>query len=93
MPNTRSYDEYLFRCRAAGLAIHPARFPPELPDFFIRFLTQPGQVVLDPFGGSNVTGQVAESLGRKWLSVEIKAEYVQGSKLRFEEGAAPRLAG
>jgi DNA modification methylase len=86
VPNTRSYDEYLFRCRAAGLPIHPARFPPELPDFFIRFLTQPGQVVLDPFAGSNVTGQVAETLGRKWASIEINADYVAGSRLRFVDG-------
>lgn len=85
VPNTRSYDEYLFKCRAAGLPIHPARFPPELPDFFIRFLTQPGQLVLDPFAGSNVTGQVAETLERKWVSIEINADYVSGSKLRFSD--------
>ena len=83
VPNSRSYDEYLFRCRAAKLPIHPARFPPELPDFFIRFLTQPGQTVLDPFAGSNVTGQEAERLGRKWVSVELNADYVAGSRLRF----------
>ncbi|MCI0737723.1 MAG: site-specific DNA-methyltransferase [Gemmataceae bacterium] len=83
VPNTRSYDEYLFRCRKADLPIHPARFPPELPDFFIRFLTDEGQTVLDPFAGSNVTGQVAETLGRKWIAVEINADYVAGSKLRF----------
>ena len=74
---------YLFRCREAKLPIHPARFPPELPDFFIRFLTEPGQTVLDPFAGSNVTGQVAERLGRKWIAVEISADYVAGSRLRF----------
>jgi DNA modification methylase len=85
VPNTRSYDEYLFKCRAAKLPIHPARFPPELPDFFIRFLTVPDQVILDPFAGSNVTGQVAEVLGRKWISVEINADYVAGSKLRFSD--------
>jgi DNA modification methylase len=83
VPNTRSYDEYLFRCREAGLPIHPARFPPELPDFFIRFLTQPGDMVLDPFAGSNVTGQVAEALERRWMSIEINADYVAGSRLRF----------
>ncbi len=83
VPNTRSYDEYLFRCRAAGLPIHPARFPPELPDFFIRFLTDEGQTVLDPFAGSNVTGQVAEALGRKWIAIEVNGDYVAGSKLRF----------
>jgi DNA modification methylase len=85
VPNSRSYDTYLFKCRAAKLPIHPARFPPELPSFFIRFLTQPGQIVLDPFAGSNVTGQEAERLGRKWLSVELNAEYVAGSRLRFTD--------
>ncbi len=88
VPNTRSYDEYLFRCRDAGLPIHPARFPPELPDFFIRFLTKQGQTVLDPFAGSNVTGQVAEAHGRHWISVEINADYVAGSKLRFGDNVA-----
>jgi site-specific DNA-methyltransferase (cytosine-N4-specific) len=83
IPNTRSSDAYLRRCRAAGLTIHPARFPPGLADFFIRFLTLPGQLVLDPFAGSNVTGQEAESLGRRWISVEINADYVAGSRFRF----------
>jgi DNA modification methylase len=88
VPNTRSFDDYLFKCRAAGLPIHPARFPPELPDFFIRFLTKPGQMVLDPFAGSNTTGQVAELLERKWGSIEINADYVAGSKLRFGDAEA-----
>jgi site-specific DNA-methyltransferase (cytosine-N4-specific) len=83
IPNTRSSDEYFRRCREAGLPIHPARFPPDLPDFFIRFLTLPGQIVVDPFAGSNVTGQVAEMLERRWISVEINADYVAGSQLRF----------
>jgi site-specific DNA-methyltransferase (cytosine-N4-specific) len=85
VPNTRSRDDYFIRCRKAGLPIHPARFPPALPDFFIRFLTEPGQVVLDPFAGSNVTGQVAELLGRSWISIEINADYVRGSQLRFAD--------
>lgn len=89
VPNTRSYDQYLFRCREAGLPIHPARFPPELPDFFIRFLTKPGQTVVDPFGGSNVTGQVAESLQRRWCSIEINPDYVAGSRLRFSSSRSP----
>jgi DNA modification methylase len=88
VPNTRSFDDYLFKCRAAGLPIHPARFPPELPDFFIRFLTQPDQLVLDPFAGSNTTGAVAESLGRRWLSIEINGDYVAGSQLRFDGARA-----
>jgi DNA modification methylase len=88
VPNTRSADPYIRRCRADGLPVHPARFPPAIPDFFIRFLTQPGQLVLDPFAGSNVTGHVAEGLGRSWVSVEVNADYVAGSRLRFAEPAA-----
>ncbi len=84
VPNTRSSDAYIRRCREAGLTVHPARFPEELPEFFIRFLTGPRQLVLDPFAGSNTTGRVAESLGRRWLSVEVNADYVEGSRLRFE---------
>jgi site-specific DNA-methyltransferase (cytosine-N4-specific) len=88
IPNTRSNDDYLHRCREAGLSIHPARFPPPLPEFFIRFLTQPRQLVLDPFAGSNVTGQVAEQLGRAWISVEIDGDYVASSQVRFPGAVA-----
>ncbi len=91
VPNTRSHDDYIRACRAAGLTVHPARFPPELPDFFIRFLTGPRQLVLDPFAGSNVTGQVAEGLERSWVSIEVNPEYVAGSRLRFA-GAVPTVS-
>jgi DNA modification methylase len=85
VPNTRSNDAYFRGCRAAGLPIHPARFPDPVPDFFIRFLTRPGQLVLDPFAGSNVTGRAAETLEREWLAVEINGDYVAGSRLRFPD--------
>jgi site-specific DNA-methyltransferase (cytosine-N4-specific) len=88
IPNTRSSDDYFRQCRAAGLPIHPARFLPGIPEFFIRFLTRPRDLVLDPFAGSNVTGQVAESLQRHWLSIEIDADYVAGSRLRFPDAVA-----
>ncbi len=91
IPNTRSSDDYLKRCRDAGLPIHPARFPDGVPEFFIRFLTQARDLVVDPFAGSNVTGQMAEALGRRWLSTEINGDYVEGSRLRFP-GAVARSA-
>jgi site-specific DNA-methyltransferase (cytosine-N4-specific) len=84
--NTTSRDGYLARCKAAGLPPHPARFPAALPEFFVRLLTEEGDLVLDPFAGSNVTGQVAQGLRRRWLAVELNAEYVAGSRLRFEPG-------
>jgi site-specific DNA-methyltransferase (cytosine-N4-specific) len=94
IPNTRSNDEYLRRCRDAALPIHPARFPSGIPEFFIRFLTRAGQTVLDPFAGSNTTGQAAEAMGRSWVSIEINRDYVMGSMLRFDDAvpAAPRTA-
>jgi DNA modification methylase len=85
VPNTRSSDDYFRRCRAADLPIHPARFPAPVPEFFVRFLTEPGELVVDPFAGSNTTGHVAEQLERRWLSIEINADYVAGSRLRFAD--------
>jgi len=81
--NTRSDDQYLRECREIGLRPHPARFPNEIPNFFIRFLTTPSALVLDPFAGSNVVGQEAERLGRRWIAMERSELYLQGASLRF----------
>ena len=81
--NNESNSNYLAAIKAAGRKIHPARFPAELPRFFINFLTDEGDLVLDPFAGSNTTGFVAETLKRRWVSVELSEEYVQDSQLRF----------
>lgn len=81
--NTMAKDEYQAYCRARGLPTHPARMPPGLAEFFIKFLTEPGDVVLDPFAGSNTTGAVAERLQRRWVSIEPRQDYVEGSRGRF----------
>lgn len=81
--NNESNSDYLSSVKNAGRRIHPARFPAELPRFFINFLTEPEDIVLDPFAGSNTTGYVAESLGRKWIAVEISTEYARDSQIRF----------
>jgi len=86
IPNTDSNSRYLRLCRELGLERHPARFPPELPAFFIKMLTDEGDVVLDIFGGSNTTGFTAEALNRKWLTFELNQEYLASSVLRFLEG-------
>ncbi len=83
IPNTDSNSQYLNECKKAGIKPHPARFPSFLPEFFIKFLTNDGDLVLDPFAGSNVTGEVAERLNRRWISFEIKENYIEGSKFRF----------
>jgi DNA modification methylase len=82
--NTRSFDSYQVFCREHGHTMHPARFPREVPEFFVKFLTEPGDIVLDPFAGSNMTGAVAERHGRRWLAFEKSLDYVDGSVGRFE---------
>ena len=81
--NTNSSDDYLRYCRLHDLQPHPARMPVLLPEFFIKFLTTPGSIVLDPFAGSNTTGSTAEKLERRWVSIEVNKTYVESSKGRF----------
>lgn len=83
--NTSSNDIYLRRCREEGIKPHPARFPIPLPEFIVSLCTEENDLVLDPFAGSNVTGFVAERLGRRWLAFEMSEEYLLGSKFRFAE--------
>lgn len=83
--NTTSNDTYLKYCKENNLEIHPARMPKELPEFFIEFLTDKNDIVLDPFAGSNTTGFMAETLGRKWISIEAEKKYTDGSIGRFTD--------
>mgnify|MGYP000884350652 CR=1 FL=1 len=83
IPNTESNSFYLRYCRERNIKPHPARFPARLPEFFIRMLTDAGDTVFDPFGGSCVTGEVSERLQRHWTCCEVVDEYVEGAKGRF----------
>lgn len=83
--NTESNSQYLRLCREAGLKPHPARFPRDFADFFLKFLTDPGDLVLDPFAGSNTTGWAAEQLRRRWIAFELREDYLEASKFRFME--------
>lgn len=81
--NSQSNDAYFRACKTLGLPGHPARFPVRLPAFFIEMLTDPGDLIVDFFGGSNTTGRAAEDLGRQWLSFELDREYAAQSAIRF----------
>lgn len=81
--NNAANDMYTKRCKENGIKVHPARFPASLPDFFIKLLTDEGDIVLDPFAGSNTTGAVAENLQRRWIGVELDETYLGASKYRF----------
>ena len=82
--NNAANDVYTLRCKEAGIKIHPARFPSALPEFFIKFLTLEGDIIVEPFAGSNTTGAVAENLKRQWIACETVAEYLDASKFRFD---------
>lgn len=83
IPNTESNSQYLRLCKQVGIKGHPARFPEDIPSFFIKFLTDPGDVVIDIFAGSNTTGYASEKLSRKWMAFEKSQEYAAASIFRF----------
>jgi site-specific DNA-methyltransferase (cytosine-N4-specific) len=91
IPNTESNSFYLRMCQHLNIPSHPARFPSALPEFFIRMLTNPGDVVIDFFSGSNTTGKVAQDLNRQWLAFERDQQYAATSVLRFLEDKSPRI--
>ncbi len=83
IPNSESSSQYLRLCKELEVPSHPARFPVKLPTFFIKFLTELGDLVLDIFAGSNTTGLAAETMGRRWLAFEKEHQYLAASAFRF----------
>lgn len=83
-PNTVSNDPYLNYCRINKIKYHPARMPIPIAEFFIKFLTEKKDIILDPFSGSNVTGFSSEINDRRWRSIELNNVYATSSKARFK---------
>lgn len=92
--NTASNDRYTRACREAALPVHPARFPEELPEFMIRFLTREDDLVVDPMCGSGRTARVADRLRRRWVCGDLASEYLCGASSRRPSGVRqpPRAA-
>jgi len=65
---------------------HPARFPIQLPTFFIKLMTKPGQWVFDPFAGTCTTAVAAQTLGRRWLVTEIDEKFAGILRERMKQG-------
>lgn len=84
IPNTESNSYYIRYCEEKGLPVHPARYPAALPEYFVRMLTDKNDLVVDPFAGSCVTGEVAERLARRWMCIELNERYLTGALGRFE---------
>ena len=81
--NTESNSSYMLKCKQARIKPHPARFPVDLPEYFIRLLSDKKDMILDPFAGSCATGEAAEKMERHWICVELDKNYVNGGQMRF----------
>jgi site-specific DNA-methyltransferase (cytosine-N4-specific) len=81
--NADSNSQYFRYNKKINIKGHPARFPEKIPEFFINMLTDPGDLVIDIFAGSNTTGYVAESLNRTWISIDSDRQYIASGMLRF----------
>ncbi|MBI4473006.1 MAG: site-specific DNA-methyltransferase [Acidobacteria bacterium] len=64
---------------------HSAAFPEALPTWFIRLLTRPGDLVLDPFLGSGTTALAAAKLGRNYVGIEIREDYCELARKAVKE--------
>ena len=82
--NSGSKSKYFDYCNENNITPHPARFPYELPEFFLRLLTDKGDLVLDPFGGSCTSGAVCEWNKRKWICIETEESYLKGAVGHFK---------
>lgn len=71
--------------QSLGLPAHPAMFPTSIPDMAIKFLTKPGETVVDLFSGSNKVGLAAERNGRHWIACEIILEYIRTQAEMFRQ--------
>lgn len=87
LPNTESNSQYIKYCTENGIPVHPARFPSTLPEYFIRLCTDENDLIVDPFGGSCVTGEVAEKLNRRWCCCDTVEDYVKGAIGRFKSNS------
>jgi site-specific DNA-methyltransferase (cytosine-N4-specific) len=90
--NTHNDADYRAWCDAIGVDLHPARMPKTMAQFFVDLLTEPGELVIDCFGGSNTVGAVAEASGRSWLSIERDSNYLRSSLGRFQERGSGLVA-
>ncbi len=72
---------------------HPSQKPIALINHLVSSSSRKGDTILDPFLGSGTTAAAAESLGRKWVGIELDPAYVEMAQKRIEAIVArPELA-
>lgn len=79
--------------RSASERLHPAKFPEDLCESFVRFFTSPGEWVLDPFAGTGSALVAAEHLGRRAVGLEVQAGYAELANRRLQRAGSPPPRG
>lgn len=70
---------------------HPTVKPVSLMQWFVRLITPPGGLVLDPFAGSGTTGEAALLEGMHCILIEREKEYVRDIRRRFKHSIEERV--
>lgn len=83
LPFTRTWFIHYSRKRKEEVKLHPAKFPEEMVEQFIRFFTKEGAVVLDPFAGTGSTLVACQNSGRKGIGIELQEKYVEIARQRI----------
>lgn len=72
--------------------LHPTEKPVELLQYLIEKITQPGDIVFDPFMGSGSTGEACAKTGRRFIGIEVKKDYFNMATKRIKDSyKQPRL--
>ena len=74
-----------YRKDSAGAFGHGAGTPLNLCDWWVRYITKAGDVVLDPFMGSGTTGIAALTRGRRFVGIERDERYFEIAVERFRK--------
>ena len=70
---------------------HPTQKPVALMEYLIRTYTNPGDTVLDPFLGSGTTGVAAANTGRRFIGIEMDADYFAVAQSRIQKAQADAI--
>lgn len=76
---------------SAGSHGHGAGTPETLVDWWIRYITKAGDVILDPFMGSGTTALSAQKAGRHFVGCDSSAEYIELARKRIAAPYTPPL--
>lgn len=89
---TKSWKIYIPKPRKADEFEHPAKFPEELIEEFIRFFTKKGDLVLDPFLGCGTTARVCQVLGRNVIGIELINKYYNIARKSLQQTTLERFS-